>query len=128
MCGDYRRLNTMTPEDRYPVRNLRDFNVELRGKKIFSKVDLLKGYHQIPVAPGDIKKTAVITPFGLFVFPRCPFGLKNAGQDFQRLMDEILGDIPHVFVYLDDILIASESLEEHLKRPQRSSKSSMKMD
>ena len=115
VCGDYRRLNNMTTTDRYPVRNLQDFNNDLRGMKFFSKVDLLKGYHQIPVNDADIKKTAVITPFGLFLFPRCPFGLKNAGQDFQRLMDEILGDIPHVFVYIDDILIASETLEEHLK-------------
>ena len=115
VCGDYRRLNNMTTTDRYPVRNLQDFNNELRGKKFFSKVDLLKGYHQIPVNEADIRKTAVITPFGLFVFPRCPFGLKNAGQDFQRLMDEILGDIPHIFVYLDDILIASTTLEEHLE-------------
>ena len=114
VCGDYRRLNTLTTDDRYPVRNLQDFNADLRGKTIFSKVDLLKGYHQIPVNPADVKKTAVITPFGLFLFPRCPFGLKNAGQDFQRLMDKILGEIPHVFVYLDDILIASASQEEHL--------------
>lgn len=114
VCGDYRRLNNMTVPDRYPVRNLQDFNNDLRGKKYFSKVDLLKGYHQIPVNGPDIKKTAVITPFGLFLFPRCPFGLINAGQDFQRLMDEIMGDIPHVFVYLDDILIASSTLEEHL--------------
>ena len=115
VCGDYRRLNTLTTDDRYPVRNLQDFNSDLRGKTIFSKVDLLKGYHQIPVNPSDVKKTAVITPFGLFIFPRCPFGLKNAGQDFQRLMDKILGEIPHVFVYLDDILIASSSKEEHLQ-------------
>ena len=115
VCGDYRRLNSMTTTDRYPVKCLQDFNAELRGKKIFSKVDLLKGYHQIPVNPSDIRKTAVITPFGLFVFPRCPFGLKNAGQDFQRLMDQILGDIPHTFVYLDDILIASETMEEHIE-------------
>ena len=115
VCGDYRRLNTMTTTDRYPVKSLQDFNAELRGKKIFSKVDLLKGYHQIPVNPSDVRKTAVITPFGLFVFPRCPFGLKNAGQDFQRLMDQILGDVPHTFVYLDDILIASETMEEHLE-------------
>ena len=115
VCGDYRRLNHMTTTDRYPVKSLQDFNAELRGKKIFSKVDLLKGYHQIPVNPSDIRKTAVITPFGLFVFPRCPFGLKNAGQDFQRLMDQILGDVPHTFVYLDDILIASETMEEHLQ-------------
>ena len=119
VCGDYRRLNHLTTDDRYPVRNLQDFNSDLRGKTIFSKVDLLKGYHQIPVNPSDVKKTAVITPFGLFLFPRCPFGLKNAGQDFQRLMDKILGEIPHVFVYLDDILIASSSQEEHLQDLER---------
>ena len=119
VCGDYRRLNNITKTDRYPVRNLQDFNNELRGKKYFSKVDLLKGYHQIPVNPDDVGKTAVITPFGLYIFPRCPFGLKNAGQDFQRLMDQILGDIPHTFVYLDDILIASATKEEHLQDLER---------
>ena len=115
VCGDYRRLNSMTTDDTYPVRQLTDFTSELHGKKFFSKIDLLKGYHQIPVAEEDIGKTAVITPFGLFIFPCTPFGLKNAGQDFQRLMDEILGDVPRVFVYIDDILVASESLEQHLQ-------------
>ena len=114
VCGDYRRLNSMTPDDRYPVRTLQDFTSELHGKKFFSKIDLLKGYHQIPVAEQDICKTAVITPFGLFIFPRTPFGLKNAGQDFQRLMDQIFGDVPRVFVYIDDILVASETEQEHL--------------
>ena len=66
------------------------------------------------MAEQDVCKTAVITPFGLFVFPRTPFGLKNAGQDFQRLMDQIFGDVPRVFVYIDDILIASETEAEHL--------------
>ena len=115
VCGDYRQLNSMTPDDTYPVRTLQDFTAELQGKTIFSKIDLLKGYHQIPVADEDICKTAVITPFGLFVFPRTPFGLKNAGQDFQRLMDHIFGDVPHVFVYIDDILVASTTPEEHLQ-------------
>ena len=115
VCGDYRRLNGMTATDQYPVRHLTDFTAELHNKSIFSKIDLLKGYHQIPVAEDDVPKTAVITPFGLFIFPRTPFGLKNAGQDFQRLMDEILGDIPRVFVYIDDILVASENPEQHLK-------------
>ena len=114
VCGDYRRLNNLTKDDRYPVRSIMDFTAELHSKSIFSKIDLMKGYHQIPVAEDDIRKTAVITPFGLFVFPRCPFGLKNAGQDFQRLMDAILGDLPRVYVYIDDILVASESKEQHL--------------
>ena len=114
VCGDYRRLNAMTPDDRYPVRTLQDFTSELHGKRWFSKIDLLKGFHQIPVADEDVEKTGVITPFGLFLFPRTPFGLKNAGQDFQRLMDSIFGDIPYIFVYIDDILIASETKERHL--------------
>ena len=114
VCGDYRRLNAMTTDDQYPVRTLQDFTSDLSGMKFFSKIDLMKGYHQIPVAAPDVKKTAVITPFGLFIFPRTPFGLKNAGQDFQRLMDEILGDIPRVYVYIDDILVASESEAQHL--------------
>ena len=115
VCGDYRRVNAITTDDKYPVRTLADFNANLHGKKVFSKIDLVKGYHQIPVAPEDVGKTAVITPFGLFIFPRTPFGLKNAGQDFQRLMDSILGDLPYVFVYIDDILVASDNMEEHLE-------------
>ena len=115
VCGDYRRLNNATVDDKYPVKSLMDFTTNLAGKKIFSKVDLLKGYHQIPVAQDDISKTAVITPFGLYVFPRTPFGLKNAGQDFQRMMDAILGDLPYCFVYLDDILIFSTTPQEHMQ-------------
>ena len=67
------------------------------------------------MAPEDIHKTAVITPFGLFEFMRMPFGLSNAGQTFQRLMDHILRDLPYTFVYLDDILVASRNHKEHAK-------------
>ena len=115
VCGDYRRLNALTQDDKYPVRSIHDFNAELHGKTIFSKIDLMKGYHQIPVSPDDVAKTGIITPFGLYVFPRTPFGLKNAGQDFQRLMDSILGDLPRVYVYIDDILVASDTPEQHLE-------------
>ena len=65
------------------------------------------------MAPSSIPKTAVVTPFGLWEFLRMPFGLKNAAQSFQRLMDGILRDIPFAFVYLDDILVASRSSQEH---------------
>ena len=112
-CGDFRRLNNATVDDRYPLPHIQDFNGSLAGMRIFSKVDLVRGYHQIPVASADVPKTAVITPFGLWEFLRMPFGLKNAAQAFQRLMDGILQDVPFVFVYLDDILIASRTEQEH---------------
>ena len=114
-CGDYRRLNEATIPDRYPVPNIQDFTSRLAGCSVFGKVDLVRGYHQVPVRQEDIPKTAVITPFGLFEFVRMPFGLKNAAQAFQRLMDTACQGLDFVFVYLDDILIASHSHAEHIK-------------
>uniref|UniRef100_A0AAV2LTK4 Gypsy retrotransposon integrase-like protein 1 n=1 Tax=Knipowitschia caucasica TaxID=637954 RepID=A0AAV2LTK4_KNICA len=123
-CGDFRRLNNATTNDRYPIPHIQDFSVHLAGAVIFSKVDLVRGYHQVPVRRQDVPKTAVITPFGLFEtfitpfglfeFLRMPFGLKGAAQTFQRLMDSVLRDMPFLFVYLDDVLVASASVEEHM--------------
>ena len=102
-CGDYRRLNDVTVSDRYPVPHIQDL----------SEIDLVQGYHQIPVATEHIPKTAIITPFGLFEFLRMPFGLKSAAQAFQRLMDTVCRGLDFAFVYIDAILVASKDAETH---------------
>lgn len=112
-CGDYRKLNALTKPDRYPVPNVQDATMNLEDCTVFSKIDLVRAYHQIPVHPDDIPKTAIITPFGLYEFTVMTFGMRNSAQTFQRYMNQVLKGLPFVFNYIDDLRIASKSMEEH---------------
>ena len=112
-CGDFWQLNVQTKPDRYTCPNMGDLTARLAGCRVFSKLDLPKGYHQVPVREEDVCKTAVVTPFGLYEFVRMPFGLHNATHTSQQ--DDVLSGLDCCFVYLDDNLVASKNEEEHVR-------------
>lgn len=115
MVIDYRKLNEVTISDNYPIPNISEILDQLGKSKYFSVLDLKSGFHQIPVEEVDIEKTAFSTPYGHFEFTRMPFGLKNAPSCFQRLMNTVLAGLQGIkcFVYLDDIVVYGQNLNEH---------------
>lgn len=116
MCVDYRALNSITVKNRYPLPRVDEIFDQLRGAKYFTKIDLRSGYHQIRVAAEDVEKTAFSTRYGHFEFVVMPFGLTNAPATFQHTMNQTLRPFldQFVVVYLDDILVYSKSLDEHV--------------
>ena len=114
-CIDFRRLNKVTVFDPEPIPNPQDLFAKLAGSKWYTKIDLTKGYWQLPLEEGDKPKTAFLTPQGKFQFRYMPFGLMTAGAQFTKLMRIALEGIPNVVSYIDDILLFSSSWQEHLE-------------
>lgn len=114
---DYRKLNDITVDDKYPLPNMDEILEKLGKCQYFTTLDLAKGFHQIEIAPEDVHKTAFNVEGGHYEFVRMPFGLKTAPATFQRLMNEVLSDYINkiCLVYLDDIIIFSSSLTEHIE-------------
>jgi hypothetical protein len=113
-CIDYRRLNSVTKPDRYPIPLIEELIDKLREQTFYSTLDLKDGYWQVPVKQEDIEKTAfTVQGLGHFEFVVMPFGLSNAPATFQRMMSELLKDQPGTLVYMDDIIVSGSTLQEH---------------
>ncbi|KAE8264771.1 hypothetical protein A4X09_0g6863 [Tilletia walkeri] len=115
-CVDYRQLNASTVPDRYPLPVIDAVFNTLAGRRIFSSLDAIRGYHQLGVKPEDRWKTAFVCHKGLYHYKTVPFGLRNAPAVFQRLMDRILGDLrwKDAVVYIDDVVVASHTMSDHV--------------
>ena len=114
---DYRALNDVTIKNRYPLPLMNELRDRVVGAKIFTKLDLQKGYYLIRIKEGDEWKTAFRTRYGHFEYTVMPFGLANAPATFQNMMNEVLREFldQGVVVYIDDVLIYSENLEQHIQ-------------
>ena len=115
LCVDYRPLNEVTIKNKYPLPRIDLLFDQLTGAKVFSKIDLRSGYHQIKIKPEDIPKMAFTTRYGLYVYLVMSFGLINVPANFMYLMNSVF--MPEldkfVVVFIDDILVYSKNKKEH---------------
>ncbi|MDZ7612307.1 MAG: RNase H-like domain-containing protein [Flavobacteriaceae bacterium] len=120
-CADYRQVNNLTRKDAYPLPRTDVCLDALSGARWFTTMDLRSSYHQVEVEPRDADKTAFICREGSYRFVTMPFGLCNAGATFQRLMDLLMSGLnfESCLVYLDDIVVFSSDLDQHLERLQQ---------
>jgi hypothetical protein len=115
MCVDYRASNEVTIKNKHPLPRIEDLFDQLKGARVFSKIDLRLGYHQLRIRPSDIAKTAFTTRYGLYEYTVMLFGLTNAPAYFMYLMNKVFMEYLDKFmvVFIDDILVYTRNEEEH---------------
>ena len=114
-CVNYRKLNSLSQSDAYPMPRIDQLIDRLGQAKYVTTLDLTRGYWQVSVAENARVKTAFVTPFGLYQFRVMPFGLQGAPATFQRMMDQLLRGLEeYEAAYLDNLVIYSDSLEDHM--------------
>ena len=118
MCVDYRALNAISRTYIWLMPRIDDILAKLVRAKFFTTLDLRSGYHHIALDKDAIKRAAFVTPFGKYEYLKVPFGLAQAPSYFQILMNEVLNGLNFTLAYLDDIIIFSETAEQHLKQIQ----------
>ncbi|GKT37815.1 uncharacterized protein LOC109101758, partial [Aduncisulcus paluster] len=118
LCIDYREVNKRIHDVAFPLPRIDDFLGHLTGKKFFAALDLVHGYHQLPLAPETKHITAFTTPLGLFEWNVLPFGLKTAPAIFQKTLQHVFSDIMFhgVLVYLDDIIVYADDAPTFISR------------
>ena len=115
MCTDYRKLNSVTKTDSFPIPRIEDCIDRVGNSTFVSKFDLLKGFWQVPLTQRAKEVSAFVTPQGLFQYKVMPFGMKNSPATFQRLINKVIGDIDGCDAYIDDIVVYSSTWEKHLQ-------------
>lgn len=119
VCVDMRRANQAVLRERFPIPTFDEIVSDFHGAELFSKVDLNDAYHQIELAPESREITTFVTPDGLYRFKRLLFGVKCAPEMFQRIVQDVLRDIPNVRVFFDDIIIFSKTVSDHKSHVQQ---------
>lgn len=114
--SDFRKVNYVTKLDSYPLPQVEDCVDQVGAAKYVSKFDLLKGYLQVPLTPQAQEISAFVTPSGLFSYTVMGFRLRNAPATFQRLMNQVVNGLAGYALYLDDVIVHSDTWEEHMAR------------
>lgn len=115
LCTDFRKVNSVTKTDSYPIPRIVDCIDKIGNAKFVSKFDLLKGYWEVPLTGRAKEISAFVTPDGLYQYKVMPFGMKNTSATFLRMIHSLLQDLEGCEAYIDDVIIYSKTWEEHLR-------------